>query len=131
MITGHDLSIGRRNAVIRRAALACARHAMLLALRALARGARGRAVGAVVHATGVLRLGLLVLRRLDVDVGDAACFAVLRNGLVLVGRLGVLGDDVPGVQETRDEAQNGEEDVDEGVGAADAAFDPDCGRSVA
>lgn len=62
---------------------------------------------------------------LDVDVGDAAALAVLRQGLVLVGRLGQLGDDVPGVQDAGDVAEAAEEDVDEGVGAADAALDPD------
>ena len=66
------------------------------------------------------------LRCLDVDVRHASTLAVLRNGLVLVGRLGILRDDVPGVEKTGDVTEDAEEDVDEGVGAADAAFDPDC-----
>lgn len=40
--------------------------------------------------------------------------------------LGKLGDDVPGVEEAGQEAQRAEEDVDEGVGGAEAAFYPDC-----
>lgn len=46
------------------------------------------------------------------------------GGWVVVVRVG--GDDVPGVQEAGEETEAGEEDVDEGVGAADAGFDPDC-----
>ena len=44
---------------------------------------------------------------------------------VLVIRFRVEGDDVPGVQQPRDVAEHAEEDVDEGVGGADAGFDPD------
>lgn len=62
---------------------------------------------------------------LDVDVCDSATFAVVGDGLVLVGGLGVLGDDVPGVKQAWDEAEDAEADVDEGVGATDAALDPD------
>jgi len=61
--------------------------------------------------------------RLDVDVCDAAAF--LGQRFVLVRRLGELGDDVPGVEETGDEAQTAEEDVDDGVSAANAALYPD------
>jgi hypothetical protein len=81
-------------------------------------------VGAVVHGGMLMGLGLLARRALDVDVGDAAALAA-GEGLVLVGRLGVLCDDVPGVQEAGQEAEDSEADVDEGVGAADAALDPD------
>jgi lysylphosphatidylglycerol synthetase-like protein (DUF2156 family) len=51
-----------------------------------------------------LALGLLVLRMtmlvrtwwaLDVDVGDAIALTILGESLVLVGRLGILRDDVP------------------------------------
>ena len=38
--------------------------------------------------------------------------------------VGVFGDDVPGVEEAGDVAECGEEDVDEGVGGAEAGFDP-------
>jgi hypothetical protein len=71
-------------------------------------------------------------RGLDVDVGDAvaAVALVVGDGVVFVGRLGELGDDVPGVEEAWDEAEDAEEDVDEGVCAADAALDPDCGREM-
>lgn len=36
-----------------------------------------------------------------VDVDVAVALAVLREDLVVVGRLGELGDDVPGVEESR------------------------------
>ena len=51
-----------------------------------------------------LTLGLLVLRMavlvrtwwaLDVDIGDAVTLTILGQSLVLVGRLGILRDDVP------------------------------------
>lgn len=45
------------------------------------------------------------------------------------GRVRVLGDDVPGVQQAGDEAEGAEEDVDQGVGGAEAGFDPYCGGS--
>jgi hypothetical protein len=74
---------------------------------------------------------LLLLARcgavgLDVDVGDAAAagLGVLGEGVVGL-ELGVLGDDVPGVQEAGEEAEHAEEDVDEGVGGAEAGFNPD------
>ena len=50
----------------------------------------------------------------------------MRQGLVEGFLLGIFGDDVPGVQQARDEAEHAEADVDEGVGGTDAAFDPDC-----
>lgn len=65
------------------------------------------------------------MRSLDVDIGDSAPLAISRERLVLVWWLGVLGDDVPGVQQAGDQAENAEEDVDQGVCAADTAFDPD------
>jgi hypothetical protein len=45
---------------------------------------------------------------------------------LLVCRIGVTGDDVPGVDETREEAQAAESDVDERVGRAETALDPYC-----
>ena len=113
-----------------RAALPVRGDTLLLGLRGRVVLRRAAALGAVVHATVVLGLGLLALlarvlagRDLDVDVGDA--FFVARERLVLVGRLGVLCDDVPSVQEAGEVAEDGKEDVDEGVGAADATLDPD------
>lgn len=49
------------------------------------------------------------------------------DGLIVGGFLGVFGDDVPSVEEAGDEAEAAESNVDEGVGGADAGFDPDCG----
>lgn len=115
------------------ASLAIGGNALLLRLRGRVVLRRAAALGAVVHAPVGLRLGLLALltvmlagRHLDVDVGDA--FIVARKRLVLVRRLGVLCDDVPSVQEAGEVAEDGEEDVDEGVGATDAALDPDYER---
>lgn len=59
-------------------------------------------------------MALLVLPVFEIGVA-------VRGWVVRVG-----GDDVPGMQEAREETEAGEEDVDEGVGAADARFDPDC-----
>lgn len=119
------------------AALAIRRNALLLRLRSRVilggAAAASRALGAVVH-SGVLSAGLGLLlamlllvagRSLDIDVGDTAALLVLRQRLVLVGRLGVLCDDVPSVQKAGDVAEDGEEDVDDRVGAANAALDPD------
>jgi hypothetical protein len=49
---------------------------------------------------------------------------------LLVCRIGVAGDDVPGVDETREEAQAAESDVDERVGRAETALDPYCNLLV-
>lgn len=122
--------------MIVRAALAVIRDTLLL--RRGARRARSLLGGAVVHVAGVamvrlwLRLGLLVLvavlmrawRALDVDVCDAVALTVLGQRLVFVGWLGILGDEIPSVDEARDVAKTAEEDVNEGVCAAETALDP-------
>lgn len=131
VIAGNDLGVRRGNALRVRAALTRADNAVLLRLGRRA-GWRVRG-GAVVHlALRVLGLWLLAVsavRRLHVDVCDAAALAIVGDDLILVGGLGELGDDVPGVQQAGDEAEHAEEDVDERVGAADAAFDPDWRRT--
>jgi hypothetical protein len=43
------------------------------------------------------RLAARAMGSLDVDICDSATFVVVGDSLVLVGGLGVLGDDVPGV----------------------------------
>lgn len=77
--------------------------------------------------TAVLLAAIVSSRGFVTDevVGDAATFGV-RNGFVVVVALWVAGDDVPGVQEAREVAQDAEEDVDQGVARTDARFDPDC-----
>lgn len=138
--------------VARRRGAVAAALAVLLLLLLLGGGRGGRGAGGAVVGVGVLALGLgmgLALGlAVDEDVGDAAGFAVLVDRLVLVGRLGEFGDDVPGVDEAGDLepgvlvevvspavrvggtgtyiAEDEEEDVDEGVGGADAALHPDC-----
>jgi hypothetical protein len=61
---------------------------------------------------------------LDIVVCDAATFGFLFD--LLVCRVGILGDDVPGVDETGEEAQAAESDVDERVGRAETTLDPYC-----
>ena len=64
----------------------------------------------------------------DVVVGHGApsssvgFWIVGGNGSVVVR---VFGNYVPGVQEAGEVAEDEEEEVEEGVGGADAAFDPD------
>ena len=124
------------------------------------RGAVG-AGGAVAHAVLLLGLGLGGVGGLaavgaaavlvDDDIGHAAGLALgLGQGVVVGAGLGVLGDDVPRVDEAWDlemavmlarrmgaerkperlgrgpyVAEDAEEDIDKGVGGADAALDPD------
>jgi len=60
-----------------------------------------------------------------VVVCDSAV-ATLRvvNRLVFVHRIRVPGDDVPGVDQTRDVAEATEGDINEGVSSTEANFDP-------
>lgn len=58
------------------------------------------------------------------DVCNSARFLIRGERVVIV--LGEFCDDVPGVQETWNEAKHAETDVDEGVGRADASFHPYC-----
>lgn len=60
---------------------------------------------------------------LDDDICDAvAGLEILGNGVVVPR--GVGGDNVPGVQEARDEAEDAEADVDYEVGGAETGFGP-------
>ena len=73
--------------------------------------------------------GLLRQQRVagDVVVGHAAVFVVVRarvDGLVL---LRVARDDVPGMDQAREVAEETEEDVDQRVSGAETALDPDYG----
>jgi hypothetical protein len=94
----------------------------------------GTALGTIVHPAGVLRLGLALLRSLrlrllpmvlNIDVGDSSSFTVGWHALVFIWWLGVLGDNVPGVEQAGDEAEDAEQNVDEGIGRAKAALYPD------
>lgn len=131
VVSSNDLSVRRGNTVVIRAALASIRDTLLLRGRSsLARG--GGVLRAVVHVVATvlglrlrLRLLLVALRALDVDVGNTAALAIIGDGLVLVGRLGEFGNDVPGVKEARNVSEDAEQNVDERVCAADSALDPD------
>jgi hypothetical protein len=71
-------------------------------------------------------MGDVVIR--DSTVGGrvcAVCAFVVLHPLVVM-RVGVLEDDVEGVEDAREDAEAAEGEVDERVCAADAAFDPDC-----
>jgi hypothetical protein len=71
--------------------------------------------------------GLLVC---DDVVGGAAVGALaVGNLLVLLVSLGVLEDDVPGVQEAGEEAETAERKIYERVGAADTLLHPDCAKN--
>lgn len=86
---------------------------------------------AVVHAAVGTAAGLLlvVAGLLDVNICNAATatavFVILGYSFVFVGRFGMFGNDVPGVKKAGNEAEKAEEDIDERIGAADAALDPD------
>lgn len=103
VVAGNNLSVRRRDALVLgvRAALSRVRHTLLLR-RGL--GLWRRVLvgsGAIVQLVrGALRLWWLAARpmgSLNVDICDSATFVVVGDGLVFVGGLGVLGDDVPGV----------------------------------
>ena len=66
---------------------------------------------------------IVPVRSVHDNIGDTL---FLVDGLVVVVLLGVAGYDVPGVDETWYVTEHAEEDVDDGVGGAEAAFDPDC-----
>lgn len=148
MISGNDLGIRRRDTLVTRAPFAIGSDALLLRLwsrrllllRLLRRlGTTLSTLRAVVWLLLLLLLSLkllllltsaaatlVVLRRLHVHIRHASALAILRQGLILVRRLGVFRDDVPRVEKAGEVAENAEEDVDEGVGAAETDLDPDC-----
>lgn len=74
-----------------------------------------------------LRTGLTLRLALH-DVHNAARLplAVGKALVLVVVLVGELGDDVPCVEQAGDESKDAKEDVDDGVGGADAALDPDC-----
>jgi hypothetical protein len=70
---------------------------------------------------------LLAISRSRTALHIDACYSCV---LGVLWQLFVVGnwefrDDVPGVQEAGDVAEHAEEDVDDGVGGADATLDPD------
>lgn len=70
---------------------------------------------------------LLLLPAVDVVIGDVTVLAaVAGQGFVVVARLRVGGDDVPGVQQAGDVPQYAQPKIDQRVGRAETTFDPDC-----
>lgn len=65
----------------------------------------------------------IVVRYMAVVVTFSSFFIV--DSLVIVVVFWVDGDDVPGVYQAGNVAENAEEDIYEGVRRADARFDPD------
>ncbi len=69
---------------------------------------------------------LLLLRRPNIIVRHRSPLAAVVNAFIgVIAGFGVFGDDVPRVKETGEVAEDAEADVYEGVGGAEAAFDPD------
>lgn len=138
LVVAHDdLSITWRGLVVARAlasvGVALLRRggragvAVAAALRcAVAHVSLAGGLGLLALAAGPLGPAALVVLR-DDDVGDAAVLRVADPLVVAVVGLGELGDNVPGVEEAREEAEDAQEDVDDRVGAANSTLDPDCG----
>lgn len=114
MVSGDNVGVRWRHALTIGAAFAVICDALLLLRRRLRRATSVLStvvqVAVVVLVVGsamvrlgltlrLLALGMAVLMRtrwaLDVDVGDAIALTILGESLVLVGRLGILRDDIP------------------------------------
>ena len=62
----------------------------------------------------------------DVIVGDALVLTLaVGDDFVVVITLWVARDNVPGVDQAGEVAEHAEQNIDDGVGGADAGFDPD------
>ena len=68
----------------------------------------------------------IVVRHRTVGRGVGMCSSFVVLHPLIVVCIGVLQNDVEGVEEAGEEAEAAKGDVDERVGAADAALDPDC-----
>ena len=65
----------------------------------------------------------------DVIIRDSSAVRLIasfrvRQDFVVVVTFGVAGDDVPGMEEAREVAEHAKQDVEEGVGGAEAGFYP-------
>lgn len=77
--------------------------------------------------SAVVHTALLARRprvRNNIVSGALTAALVVRHWAVAVIRIGILEDDVPGVEKAGEEAETAEGDVDEGVGGADTALYP-------
>lgn len=69
----------------------------------------------------ILRSGLALD---DVDKVRVVVLSVLEGVVIVVPVVGELSDDVPGVDEARQESEAAEENIDNRVGAADTTLHP-------
>jgi hypothetical protein len=125
MVALHSLGIRGRNTAAAAAALSSPLPARLLVLLWGDWWCSGTiALGAVVL-LGSLAIAATVVSGLNNVDHVVAALGVLRKGVVGLGGIGELGDNVPGVQEARDEAETAEEEINERVGRAETRLDPD------
>lgn len=126
MIAPHGLFITGRNAIA-----AVARALVLAGLgwwRSSSIHTLGGTIGPLLLASSSssLPFSSLLVPAVDVVIGDVTVLtAVAGEGLIVVARFRVGGDDVPGVQQARHIPQQAEPDIDQRVGRAETAFDPD------
>lgn len=125
VVTGNDIGVGRGRRLVLCASLAIARHTLLMLRRIASRPIVGLPGGR-------LAMGLGLAAGLNVYIGDTVtALMILRYPFVVVIIVvGELGNDVPSVKKTRNEAKDAEQDINDGVGRADAALDPDYRTSV-
>jgi len=126
MISLHSLSISRRH----RTATTSLRTIIVPRSVLILMNGRGhrsrRSIGTLLTRSRILCRNscLSAVGRSDDYIGDSALLGILGKRVVVI--FGEFGDDVPCVEESRDETQHAKADVDERVGGAYAALDPDC-----
>lgn len=122
---------------------------MLSATRARSCSSTAAALGrcSARSATLLLSLTLLSSRRTVIHLSLLACSTLIVRDVVIchsfasplvvdwfivVVVLGITGNDIPGMQQTREVAEAAQSDINEGVGGTDPGFDPDYdGRELA
>ena len=137
MVPPDRLIVRRGHTIISRVTRACGVVVVVRreTLAWVIRGGRAVALRLSILLLIMLILARAIVRRrrrglADKVVGDDAPLritSVARTAvLVVVVRIRILEDDVPGVNDAGNTAQHAQRDVDQRVGAAETAFDPDC-----